>query len=100
MNKNFESLQRLKRGNQTLGFDFASSLFGGGNSRSSEDGNSSKEGQTVDPATEKMRNQMELDIKALKLQVKELESVGVKVQLEGNESWNRLERAARGSIEE
>lgn len=101
MNKNFESLQRLKRGNQNLGFGFASSLFG---SKSSQEINKdSKEGQgqtTLDPATERMRTQMEIDLKALRVQIEELGKVGVKVQLEGNEIWSRLERAARGSIEE
>ena len=43
---------------------------------------------------------METDVRGLEAAVKELESVGVKVQLEGNEIWERLRRAAKGSTEE
>lgn len=100
MNKNFESLQRLKRGNQSLGFGFASSIFGGGGSGKNENDGSKDEGGNLDPATEKMRHQMETDVRGLEAAVKELESVGVKVQLEGNEIWERLRRAAKGSTEE
>ncbi|KAN0065911.1 hypothetical protein ACQY0O_001044 [Thecaphora frezii] len=92
MNKNHESLRRLKRGTASGISAFASSLF----SNAAAAGGA---GET-DEAGEKMRRQMHVDIEKIREGVKRLEQDGgVRVDWE-MEAWSKLEYAVGGGCDE
>ncbi|PWN48134.1 COG2-domain-containing protein [Violaceomyces palustris] len=104
MNKNHESLRRLKRGNKGIGGiqgmvgglisgggGGASSLFGGGGAGSG--------GEDVEG--ERMRRQMESDVDRLESEVARLgKACDVRIELKGWPAWERLRRACKGSTED
>ncbi|CEH18451.1 Low density lipoprotein receptor [Ceraceosorus bombacis] len=91
MNRNYESLRRLKRGNQSLGLG---SIFG----RSGVN-NSDGVASASDPEAERMRAQMRADVEALRSEIGALQEVDTFVKLDG-EAWVRLKAAADGATEE
>ncbi|PWN43830.1 COG2-domain-containing protein [Ceraceosorus guamensis] len=91
MNRNYESLRRLKRGNQSLGLG---SIFG----RSGVN-NSDGVALASDPEAERMRAQMRADVEALRSEIGALQEVDTFVKLDG-EAWDRLKAAADGSTED
>jgi hypothetical protein len=91
MNKNYESLRRLKRGNaasSALGFG---SLFNRGSSTPAAGGKV----EETDLEAKRMHSQMETDVEWLEKEVQDLVTVDTDVQTD-TAAWKRLKEAARG----
>jgi len=89
MNLNYESLRRLKRGNQTLGLG---SLFG----RSSSAATAASGESAADADAQRMHAQMHADVAALERDVHDLATVGVHMDTQGP-AWALLRSAAGGA---
>lgn len=89
MNKNYESLRRLKRGGQGAGIG---SIFGRSTAGSAAE-------SAADADADRMRAQMCADVAALERDVQELAEVDTHVNV-GEEAWELLRAAAKGATEE
>lgn len=92
MIQNYESLKRLKRG--TAGGSGGGGGFGGlassllGRGKSQQQSGAGESGRDVEG--ERMQAQMRADVERLEMDVRELEQVGVTVDLENSEAWQSL----------
>ncbi|PWN30830.1 COG2-domain-containing protein [Jaminaea rosea] len=96
MIQNYESLRRLKRGTGAGGGGggfggLASSLLGRG--KQQPQSTAGDAGRDVEG--ERMHAQLRADVDRLELDVKELEQVGVKVDLEASEAWKGLREVVK-----
>ncbi len=95
MNQTQESLRRLKRSNQALGF--ASSLFGSGGGGSGGSGTATPDTTELD----RQRIQMQADAQAVKADaLAAAAAAGVSLDVEALPAWKRLLAAAAGATEE
>lgn len=92
MNANYESLRRLKRGNQALGLG---SLFGRSNTAAA----GATGENAADADAQRMYAQMHADVTALERDVHDLATVGVHVDTQGP-AWALLRNAAGGATGE
>ncbi|KDN46259.1 hypothetical protein K437DRAFT_108231 [Tilletiaria anomala UBC 951] len=89
MNQTHESLRRLKRSNQALGF--ASSIFG----------SSSMSSKSTETEVTRMKIQMQADVQALKADLIGIaDAAGVDLKPDEMDSWKRLLAAAAGAPED
>lgn len=97
MIQNYESLKRLKRG--TAGGSGGGGGFGGlassllGRGKSQQQSGAGESGRDVEG--ERMQAQMRADVERLEVDVRELEQVGVIVDLEKSEPWQGLRDAVK-----
>lgn len=92
MNKNYESLRRLKRGNAGSSMGFGG-LFNRGS------GATTPARAEEDVEAKRMHAQMVIDVDWLEKEVKDLSSLDTLVNTD-TPAWKRLKEAARGELEE
>ena len=99
MNKNYESLRRLKRGNAANSVAPGASSMGFGTLFSRSNSGAANAKGEEDVEARRMHSQMMTDVECLEKEVQDLVSVDTIVQTD-TPGWKRLKEAARGEQDE